>query len=67
MLGSKRRPNVVIDPAFSDIQAKFLSESMKELVDSEIKKLLDESYARAKSVLGERKLEHQRLTEALLK
>ena len=40
---------------------------MKELVDSEIKKLLDESYARAKSVIAERKVEHQRLTEALLK
>jgi len=48
-------------------EAKFLSESMKELVDKEIKKLLDESYARAKSILIERKVEHHRLTEALLK
>jgi len=48
-------------------EAKFLSESMKELVDAEIRKLLDQSYARAKSLLDEKKSEHHRLTEALLK
>jgi len=48
-------------------EAKFLSESMKELVDAEIKKLLDESYARAKAVIFENKAAHERLTEALLK
>ena len=40
---------------------------MKELVDAEIRKLLDQSYARAKSLLDEKKSEHHRLTEALLK
>jgi len=48
-------------------EAKYLSESMKELVDAEIRKLLDESYARAKTVISENRVAHERLTEALLK
>jgi len=48
-------------------EAKFLSESMKELVDTEIRNLLDESYARAKAVIHENSVAHVRLTEALLK
>ena len=49
------------------MQAKYLSESMKELVDAEIRKLLDESYARAKAVIHQNHVAHERLTEALLK
>jgi len=48
-------------------EAKFLSESMKEMLDNEIKKLLDESYSRAKLLLVQRRAEHQRLVDALLK
>ena len=40
---------------------------MKELVDTEIRNLLDESYARAKAVIHENSVAHVRLTEALLK
>lgn len=48
-------------------EAKYLSESMKELVDAEIRKVLDESYARAKAVIHQNHVAHERLTEALLK
>lgn len=48
-------------------ESRHLSESMKELVDNEIRKLLDESYKRAKSVMEEHKEEHRRLVQALLK
>ncbi|XP_015792579.1 ATP-dependent zinc metalloprotease YME1 homolog [Tetranychus urticae] len=44
-----------------------ISNSTSELIDSEIKRILQESYDRAKHILLSKADEHQRLAEALLK
>ncbi|KZS20222.1 ATP-dependent Zinc metalloprotease YME1 [Daphnia magna] len=44
-----------------------LSPQTSELIDSEIKRILQESYDRAKAILKEHKEEHKMLAEALMK
>lgn len=48
-------------------QNEVLSPSTIESVDNEIKKLLNESYERAKAILKQHAKEHKALAEALLK
>jgi len=48
-------------------EGRYLSEAAKELVDSEIRQLLDDGFKRAKGILEKHKTEHTKLTQALLK
>ena len=43
-----------------------ISAATKELIEGEVKRLIDEAYARAKSILEERREEWERLAEGLL-
>lgn len=49
------------------VQSEALSSTTIEGVDSEIKKILTESYERAKAILKNHQHEHKALAEALLK
>lgn len=49
------------------MQSELLSSTTIEAVDSEIKKILSDSYDRAKAILKQHSKEHKALAEALIK
>merc|ERR1712146_295201 len=52
---------------YTEDDMKHLSPSTKEIIDSETKRILDESYQRAMKVLKDHSAQHENLSQALIK
>jgi len=56
-----------VDSGLSMLKVNELSPQTTELIDAEIKRLLSESYERAKNILKTHSTEHKALAQALMK
>lgn len=55
-----------VDAGFSIIKQEEISPQQQEVIDSEISRLLKESYERAKALIKKHEVEHKRLSKALM-